>query len=66
MAARRGIQMHKSRRRDPGAHDFGLYMLTDIYTDALVHPSAPWGGHALNLDEVEDWLAAMGGEEARS
>ena len=49
-AERRGLQLTKSRRRDPRALDFGKYWLTDA-NGATV--SAQQG---LNLDEVETFL----------
>ena len=55
----------RSRRRDPNALDFGLYMICDIYTDAIVHPSAAWGGYCLTLDDVEDHLNDLAGKKAR-
>lgn len=59
IAARRGMHIQKSRRRDPNALDYGLYCITDIYTNGLVHQSAPWGAYALTLDEVEEELAQI-------
>ena len=37
MAERQGLKLRKSRRRDPYALDYGLYMLVDGRTNAIVH-----------------------------
>ena len=49
-AERRGLQLTKSRRRDPRALDFGKYWLSDA-SSALVSPE-----QGMNLDEVETFL----------
>jgi hypothetical protein len=38
-AARMGMMLKKSRRRDPEIHDFGLYALIDPKTNCLITPS---------------------------
>jgi hypothetical protein len=55
MAARQGLRLTKTRRRDPRALDYGTYMLVDANTDALV----AWGlqsGYGMTLDEIETCL----------
>ena len=57
MAERQGLQLMKSRRRDPRAIDYGTYMLTNPSTNTL----ALWGnpdGYGLTLDEIEAALTA--------
>lgn len=57
MAARRGLQLIKSGRRDPQALDYGLYALIDPTTGGAVNPAlvnmftCSW-----SLDEVETYL----------
>jgi hypothetical protein len=36
VAARRGLRLEKSRRRDPNAIGFGGYMLVDAYKNTVV------------------------------
>ncbi len=55
MAARQGLMLRKSRRRDPYALDYGTYQLVDMSTNILIQ----WEGIAYpgwSLDEVEEWL----------
>jgi hypothetical protein len=47
-AARQGLTLNKSRRRDPRALDYGLYSLTDN-NNVLVVGGCP-------LDQIESWL----------
>lgn len=56
MAARQGLVLHKSRRRDPRAVEYGTYMLVDLYTDVVVASGNAGRGYGLTLDEVEEWL----------
>jgi hypothetical protein len=51
MAARQGLKLTRSRRRDPRALDYGLYWLTDTRTNALVSPEA-----GLDIDATERFL----------
>ena len=55
MAARQGLRLEKSRRRDPRAMDFGRYMLVDTFTNTIVagELNTP---RALDLDDVEAYL----------
>lgn len=54
---RQGLRLTKSRSRVVNAMDCGLYALTDVQTNGLVHPAQTgrWT-HSLTLDDVEDWL----------
>ena len=57
MADRQGLQLVKSRSRDPHALDYGLYGLVNLETGGTVNPMllnrwrCSW-----TLDEVENWL----------
>lgn len=51
MAQRQGLELHRSRRRDPRALDYGTYWLTD----AAGNPVAADPG---TLDDVERWLTS--------
>ena len=59
MADRQGLYLRKSRRRDPGALDFGSYWLIDLRTNTLV-AGGQWG---MGLDEIEEWLTTDAEEE---
>jgi hypothetical protein len=52
VAARQGLNLMKSRARDPQAPDYGTYMLTDPATNFLV-TSGLQTGYGLSLDDVE-------------
>jgi hypothetical protein len=54
-AARQGLALEKSRRRDPRALDYGVYWLVDISTDRLVEGNGP-DRSCVDLDEVERLL----------
>lgn len=54
-AARQGLVLTKSRRRDPDAIDFGGYMLVDGRTNAVVAGSDPFP-YSLTLDDAARWL----------
>lgn len=56
LAARQGLLLVKSRRRDPNAFDFGGYMLVDAETNGVVAGSSP-GVFSLSLDDAEARLA---------
>jgi hypothetical protein len=51
-AARQGLILRKSRRRDPRALDYGNYWLVDLAGNYLV----AGGESGINLDDVEVWL----------
>ena len=55
MADRQGLQLVKSRRRDPRAIGYGGYMLVDRFTNTIVagELNSP---SALSLDDVERYL----------
>ena len=55
-AERQGLRLDKSRRRDPRASDYGMYMLVDVATNGVV-AGAETGRHSMSLDEVDDWLS---------
>jgi hypothetical protein len=58
MAARQGLALKKSPRRDPRALGYGTYMLVDVSTNGLV----AWGlsdGYGLDLDEIERELTGQ-------
>jgi hypothetical protein len=55
MAERQGLRLEKSRRRDPRAIDFGMYMLIDAQTNTVV-AGADTGRHSYTLDDVEHYL----------
>jgi len=59
MAERQGLALHKSRRRDPRAIDYGGWMIVDTFTNSVVAGELGTG-HALDLDQVETYLT--GGE----
>lgn len=52
VARRRGLRLAKSRRRDTGAPDYGLYWVADSDW-YLVSPD-----EGMTLDETEAWLSA--------
>ena len=53
-AERQGLFLHKTRRRDPRAIDYGLWMLVDAATNTVAAHGAKheW----LTLEEVEEYL----------
>ena len=55
MAARQGLILQKSRRRDPRALGYGGYMLVDASANAVVYGELD-SPNALTLDEAEAWL----------
>jgi len=52
---RRGYVLHKSRRRDAKAFDFGGYMIVDGNSDSVVAGSTP-RAFSMSLQDVEAWL----------
>lgn len=54
-ADRQGLQLVKSRRRDPRAVDYGTYMIVDQRTNAVVGYGLQ-SGYGLSLEAVEDYL----------
>jgi hypothetical protein len=70
MAERQGLELRKSRRRDPRALGFGRWMIVDPYSNAVVVGAGPTGEPDLDLDDVELYLTkgpeaffATGGED---
>jgi hypothetical protein len=56
MAERQGLQLQKSRRRDPRATEFGTYQLLDRSNDTLAGRGGQ-NGYGMTLDEVERALS---------
>ncbi len=52
MAARQGLTLTRSRRRDPRALDYGLYWLSDGGGEHVTDPEG------IHLDEVERYLTS--------
>jgi hypothetical protein len=55
MAARQGLRLDKSRRRDPRAIDYGGYMIIELSTDTVTAGGQP-RPYSLNIDDVERYL----------
>jgi hypothetical protein len=55
MARRQGLNLLKSRRRDPRAYDYNGYMLADE-NDRAVAGHAPHT-YSMSIDEIEKYLA---------
>jgi hypothetical protein len=55
VAARRGLRLAKSRRRDERALDFGRYWLIDNRTGTVI-AGGQWG---VSLDEIEEELSGQ-------
>ena len=55
MAERQGYALQRSRRRDPRARDYGLYLILDPQTGEPVVAGSGFGG-GMSLDEAERWL----------
>jgi hypothetical protein len=53
---RQGLQLHRSRRRDPRALDYGAYWLTDSIRGRVVCGGEPGSGRYIKLDEIEAYL----------
>lgn len=60
MAARRGLELQKSRRRDPGARDYGHWWVRDDRTRRVVFPQGRGGRWGATLNEVEAYLTERG------
>lgn len=54
-AARQGLQLIKSRRRDPRALDYGGWMITELSTNTVVAGATP-REFSMSLDDVERYL----------
>ena len=55
VAARRGLLLQKSRRRDPQALGYGRFMLVDTFTSKPVLGADPYA-YSATLDDVEHHL----------
>jgi hypothetical protein len=51
VAARRGYELHKTRRRDPHALDYGTYTLVNAMTNGAMYHFTNVG-----LDEIETFF----------
>jgi hypothetical protein len=58
MADRQGMVLRKSGRRDPRAVDYGMYVLIDAATDAVVAGLSDAGRAAFTLDDAEAYLTS--------
>jgi len=56
MAERQGLVLHKSRRRDPRAYDYGAYWLMDAATNAIVFGEPSVRSVITDLDQIERYL----------
>lgn len=57
LAARRGLRLQKSPRRDPRAWDFGTYQLVDDREGWVVLANQQIGQrYGMTLDDIEEWL----------
>jgi hypothetical protein len=56
MAERRSLRLHRSRRRDPHAPDYGRYMLRDASTRVIVAGTTSTGNAVWTLKDVEAYL----------
>lgn len=56
MAERQDVALVKSRRRDPRASDYGMYMIVDPNTNGIIAGTAATGRPNFTLDDVEAWL----------
>jgi hypothetical protein len=56
MAARQGLQLCKTRRRDPQAIDYDCYALADQASSGIVFGVGALGRYSASLDEIEDYL----------
>ncbi len=55
MARGQGLRLVKSPRRNPGDHDYGLYMLYDLSTQAALQ-SGRGTSFCFDLEAVEEYL----------
>lgn len=57
MAERQGLKLHKIKRQDPRAIDYGTFYLVDLRLDSLVFPQS-YGetGIGATVDEIEQYL----------
>ena len=55
LARSMGFSLTKSRSRTPESLEFGGYMISDPFMNAVVVGGHPWA-FSLDLDEAEAWL----------
>lgn len=55
-ALRQGMELQKSKRRDPRALDFGGYMLVDLNGNFVIMGADPHP-YSATIEQVEAWLA---------
>jgi len=60
MAARQGLRLEKSRRRDRRALDYGTYQLVWIDNNAIAASGGGREGYGMHLDEIETALTEDG------
>jgi hypothetical protein len=60
MAARQGLRLEKSRRRDPRAIGYGTYQLVWIDSNAIAASGGNRDGYGMHLDEIETALTEGG------
>lgn len=58
MAERQGLQLVKSRRRDPLAIGYGGFMLVDVEHDDVVAGTDAAGRPIWPLDDIEHYLTS--------
>jgi hypothetical protein len=61
MAQRQGLELHKSRVRDPRAIGYGGWFISDPSTNTIVAGGHTGNGYDLDIDAVERYLT---GEES--
>lgn len=65
MAARQGLVVNKSRRRDPNALDYGRYWIVEPRRNVIA-TSLEGQEHGITLEEVEAWLRSPRSERLTS
>lgn len=56
VAERQGLALQKSKRRDPHALDYGLWMIVDSATSTVAAGVDSTGRPDMTLDDVEAYL----------
>lgn len=59
-AKRRGLDIRKSRTRDPRDGDYGRWVIVDLYDNAVVAGTDIDGRPNMTLADVEAWLKQEG------
>jgi hypothetical protein len=57
MAERQGLQLQRSRRRDPRARDYGRYRIVDLATNSVV-AGGQAADYSLDLEDAERYLTS--------